>query len=90
MTGGGDNATFFNDRLSLSEIKFAHTDGVIRRETCSMKLKEKNLFHQVHPIKLATDIGAAVISLYFFWKHELVVGFASRRKLSPDAPQELI
>jgi hypothetical protein len=39
-----------------------------------MTLKEKILFHQVHPAKLATDIGAAVISLYFFWQHDLVVG----------------
>jgi len=39
-----------------------------------MTFKEKILVHQVHPIKLATDISAAVISLYFFWKHELVVG----------------
>ena len=39
-----------------------------------MTLKEKILFHQVHPAKLATDILAAVISLYFFWQHNLVVG----------------
>jgi hypothetical protein len=37
-------------------------------------LKEKILFHQIHPAKLATDIGAAVISLYFLWQHELVIG----------------
>ena len=39
-----------------------------------MTLKEKILFHQVHPVKLAADIGAAVVSLYFFWQHDLVVG----------------
>jgi hypothetical protein len=32
------------------------------------------LFHQIHPAKLATDIGTAVISVYFFWQHDLVVG----------------
>jgi hypothetical protein len=39
-----------------------------------MTLTEKILFHQVHPGKLATDIGAAIVSLYFFWQHDLVVG----------------
>jgi hypothetical protein len=39
-----------------------------------MTLKEKILYHQVHPAKLAADIGAAVVSLYFFWQHDLVVG----------------
>jgi len=37
-------------------------------------LKEKILFHQVHPAKLATDIAAAVVSLYFLWQHQLVIG----------------
>jgi hypothetical protein len=37
-------------------------------------LKEKVLFHQIHPAKLATDIAAAVISLYFLWQHQLVIG----------------
>ena len=39
-----------------------------------MTLKEKILFHLVHPAKLATDIAAAVISLYFFWQHQLALG----------------
>jgi hypothetical protein len=37
-------------------------------------LNEKVLFHQIHPAKLATDIAAAVISLYFLWQHQLVIG----------------
>jgi len=37
-------------------------------------LKEKFLFHQVHPAKLATDIGAAIVSLYLLWQHQLVIG----------------
>jgi hypothetical protein len=40
-------------------------------------LKEKILFHQIHPAKLATDIAAAVVSLYFLWQHELAVGLAT-------------
>ena len=39
-----------------------------------MELKETFLFHQIHPAKLATDIMAAVVSLYFFWQHDLVAG----------------
>jgi hypothetical protein len=42
-----------------------------------MTLKEKILFHQVHPAKLATDIIAAIISLYFFWQQELTVGLVT-------------
>jgi len=39
-----------------------------------MTLKEKMLFHQIHPAKLATDWLAAAVSLYFFWQHQLLVG----------------
>ena len=39
-----------------------------------MTLKEKLLFHQVHPAKLVTDIGAAIVSLYLLWQHQLVLG----------------
>jgi hypothetical protein len=39
-----------------------------------MTLKEKILFHQVHPAKLTTDATAAVVSLYFLWQHELALG----------------
>ena len=39
-----------------------------------MTLQEKILFYQVHPAKLATDIGAEIISLYFFWQHQLIIG----------------
>jgi hypothetical protein len=40
-------------------------------------LKEKLLFHQVHPAKLVTDIGAAIVSLYLLWQHQLVLGLLS-------------
>ena len=39
-----------------------------------MNQKEKILFHQVHPAKLATDIVSAIVSLYFLWQHELLIG----------------
>ena len=41
-----------------------------------MTPKEKSLYHQIHPAKLTTDILASVVSLYAFWQHQLVIGFA--------------
>ena len=35
---------------------------------------EKILYHQIQPLKLATDILVEPISLYFFWEHNLTVG----------------
>ena len=49
------------------------TDVPRARNEC-MTLSEKILFHQVHPAKLATDVAAAVISFYFLWRHQLVIG----------------
>jgi hypothetical protein len=44
-----------------------------------MNLSEKRLYHQVHPLKLATDIGVTVPFLYFLWRHQvasaLLIGF---------------
>jgi hypothetical protein len=39
-----------------------------------MTLQEKILYHQIHPLKLAADIGCEPISLYFFWQHNLLLG----------------
>ena len=39
-----------------------------------MNFAEKSLYHQIHPVKLATDIGSSLISLYFFWAHDLTSG----------------
>jgi hypothetical protein len=36
--------------------------------SCKMNLKEKYLYHQIHPLKLFTDIGAAFGSLYLLWR----------------------
>jgi hypothetical protein len=41
-----------------------------------LTVNERILFHQVHPAKLATDIATAVVSLYFLWQHQFVVGLA--------------
>ena len=50
-----------------------------------MTMKEKILFHQVHPAKLATDIAAAFISLYFFWQHDIVVSLLTHLVPPPIA-----
>ncbi len=63
-----------------------------------MTLQEKKLYHQIHPFKLATDIGATLPFLYFLWEHKplsaLVVGFvppilvsAAMMKWTPDLEQ---
>jgi hypothetical protein len=36
-----------------------------------MNPKEKYVYHQIHPLKLFTDIGAAVGSLCPLWRHQL-------------------
>jgi len=40
----------------------------------TMTLQEKALYHQVHPLKLGTDIISAIVSTYFLWIHNLPVG----------------
>src|SRR5215510_2141826 len=44
-----------------------------------MERRERVLYHQIHPIKLFTDVGTATVSTILFWHHALgaalVVGF---------------
>jgi hypothetical protein len=44
-----------------------------------MDFGEKRLYQQIHPLKLATDIGVTPLFLLFLWRHlvvaALVVGF---------------
>lgn len=40
----------------------------------TMTPQEKTLYHQIHPLKLFTDISAEIISLYLFWQRRLLVG----------------
>ena len=42
-----------------------------------MTPQEKILYHQIHPLKLFTDIGAEFISLYLFWRHKLIAGLVT-------------
>jgi hypothetical protein len=36
-----------------------------------MKLEEKVLYHQIHPLKLFTDISTAAIALSLLWKRRI-------------------
>ena len=47
------------------------------RTAGGLTLQEKALYHQVHPLKLATDISAQVVSTYFFWVHNLALGLVT-------------
>jgi len=59
--------------LSLSDTKYV--EGWSSRV---MDFRDKMLYHQIHPLKLATDIAVTPISLWFLWHHRikaaLVVG----------------
>jgi hypothetical protein len=48
--------------------------GRIDGANAMMPLRERALYHQIHPLKLGTDILASIVSLYFLWQHELVIG----------------
>lgn len=41
-----------------------------------MNSKERMLYHQIHPLKLAVDWGMAALALYFLWSHQLLVAIA--------------
>jgi hypothetical protein len=47
-----------------------------------MDFQEKVLYHQIHPLKLATDIGVTPLALYFLWEHRVLpavlVGFGQQ------------
>jgi hypothetical protein len=38
-----------------------------------MTFREKKLYHQIHPLKLATDIGVTFPFLYFLYLHEIIL-----------------
>lgn len=50
------------------------------RETLShgkrpmLSLREKLLYHQIHPLKLAVDVTTSAVSTWLLWRHELLVG----------------
>jgi hypothetical protein len=36
-----------------------------------MDLQEKYLYHQIHPLKLFTDLAAGILALYPLWQHDV-------------------
>jgi hypothetical protein len=47
---------------------------------------ESILLHQVHPVKLAFDIGASVVSNALLWQHRLAAGIVFRYLLPVLGP----
>lgn len=41
-----------------------------------MNFKEKRLYHQIHPLKLATDVSVTPIFLFFLWHHKIAPALA--------------
>lgn len=39
-----------------------------------MTLSERILYHQIHPVKVGTDVSAALAALVLFWRHRLLAG----------------
>jgi hypothetical protein len=37
-----------------------------------MNWQEKYLYHQIHPLKLLTDLGAGILALFPLWQHDLL------------------
>ena len=52
-----------------------YKEGIELGRRNPMTPQEKILYHQIHPLKLCTDICAEVVSLYLFWKRKLIAGF---------------
>jgi hypothetical protein len=48
-----------------------------RERPAPLTLREKALYHQIHPAKLATDILTEPVSLYLLWRHELILGLVA-------------
>jgi hypothetical protein len=43
-------------------------------ENPPLSLREKTLYHQIHPLKLAVDISGGLVSTWMLWRHELLLG----------------
>ena len=41
-----------------------------------MNQRERLLYHQIHPLKLVTDVGTAALAATAFWHHALLIGLA--------------
>ena len=45
----------------------------LKPPSCEMNPKEKYLYHQIHPLKLFTDVGAAFGGLCLLWRYQLAL-----------------
>jgi hypothetical protein len=74
VAGGDAEACAACGACAAGEAAAAHGDILE-----NVDFREKKLYHQIHPLKLATDIGVTPIALYFVWEHRvlpaLLVGF---------------
>lgn len=41
-----------------------------------MELRDRILYHQIHPLKLATDWATAIVAAVLLWRHRLVPALA--------------
>jgi hypothetical protein len=41
-----------------------------------MNIREKALYHQIHPVKLFTDVSTSFMSLFLIWQHNLLAGLS--------------
>lgn len=41
-----------------------------------MELRERILYHQIHPLKLAVDWATAIVAAVLLWRHELAPALA--------------
>ncbi len=42
-----------------------------------MNFRERLLYHQIHPAKLAVDVGVTIPACHFFWQHDLALAIAT-------------
>jgi hypothetical protein len=40
-----------------------------------MQRRDRVLYHQIHPLKLLTDVGTAAVATLLFWRHQLLLAF---------------
>jgi hypothetical protein len=45
-------------------------------EAWLINIQEKALYHQIHPVKLFTDISTSFMSLSLIWQHNLLAGLS--------------
>ena len=44
-----------------------------------MSLRERILYHQIHPVKLAVDLASGLLSAWVIWNHKLWMAMAVAR-----------